>query len=160
MKKLQIQLKSIAKSLSALVKQVETVSKQIEKQKPVKAVAPKKAAVKKVVAKKAPAKKTTAKKVVAKKAPAKKTTAKKVVAKKAPIKKAAAKKAPAKKATPAKMSVIDTVKSLVARSHKGVTISALKEKTGFDSRQLSNALYKLAKRGKIASKARGLYVKK
>jgi len=151
MKKLQIQLKSIAKSLSALVKQVETVSKEIEKQKPAKAAAPKKAAAKKVVAKKAPAKKTAAKKVVAKKAPAKK-----VVAKKAP-----AKKAPAKKATPAnKMSVIDTVKSLVARSRKGVTISALKEKTGFNSRQLSNALYKLAKRGKIASKARGLYVKK
>ena len=146
MKKLQIQLKSIAKSLSALVKQVETVSKEIEKQKPVKAAAPKKAA---------------AKKVVAKKAPAKKTAAKKVVGKKAPINKAAAKKAPAEKATPAnKMSVIDTVKSLVARSRKGVTISALKEKTGFNSRQLSNALYKLAKRGKIASKARGLYVKK
>ena len=130
MKKLQIQLKSIAKSLSALVKQVETVSKEIEKQKPAKAAA---------------------KKVVAKKAPAKKTAAKKVVAK----------KAPAKKATPdSKLSVIDTVKSLVARSRNGMTISALKEKTGFNSRQLSNALYKLAKRGKIASKARGLYVKK
>lgn len=156
MKKLQIQLKSIVKSLSALAKQVETVSKEIEKQKPVKAAAPKKAAAKKAVAEKAPAKKAGAKKVVAKKAPTKK-----VVAKKAPIEKTAAKKAPAKKATPnSKMSVIDTVKDLVARSHNGVDISALKEKTGFNSRQLSNALYKLAKRGKIASKARGLYVKK
>ena len=58
------------------------------------------------------------------------------------------------------MSVIDTVNSLIAQSRKGVSVSALREETGFNSRQLSNALYKLTKRGKIESEARGLYVKK
>ena len=125
MKKLQIQLKSIAKSLSALARQVETVSKQIEKEKPAKAASAKKAAPKKPAEKKVVTKKT-----------------------------------PAKKATPGKMSVIDTVNSLIAQSRKGVSVSALREETGFNSRQLSNALYKLTKRGKIESEARGLYVKK
>jgi hypothetical protein len=154
MKKLQIQLASIAKSLSALAKKVETLSTQIEKQKPAKAAAPKKAAPKKAAPKKAAPKKVVAKKTAAKKAPAKKAV---------PVKKAPAKKAAPVKKAPAdaeKMSVIDTVNSLIARSRNGVTISVLKEKTGFNPRQLSNALYKLAKRNKIESKARGVYVKK
>ncbi len=120
MKKVQSQLKSIAKSLSALSKQIDSVSKQLGKAQP---------------AKKAP-KKVTAKRVVAKKAVAKKTT-------------------PAKK-----KNVLDTVLGVIKRSRKGVSIPALKEKTSLDSRQLSNALYKLAKRGVIASKSRGIYIKK
>ena len=136
MKKVQSQLKSIAKSLSALSKQVDSVSKQLGKAQPAKKAAPKKKAPKKVAAKK----------VVAKKAAAKKTVAKKTVAKKA---------APAKK-----KNVLDTVLAVIKRSRKGVSIPALKEKTSLDSRQLSNALYKLAKRGVIASKSRGIYIKK
>jgi len=126
MKKVQSQLKSIAKSLSALSKQVDSVSKQLSKAQPAKKAAPKKKAPKKV----------SAKKIVAKKAVAKK-------------------KAPAKK-----KNVLDTVLGVIKRSRKGVGIAALKEKTSLDSRQLSNALYKLAKRGVIASKSRGIYIKK
>jgi len=79
-----------------------------------------------------------------KKAPAKKV-------KTSPIKKKVSKK---------KMTVIDAVLEVVKRSRKGATITTLKEKTGFDSRQLSNALYKLSKRGMIVSKTRGVYMKK
>ena len=57
MKKVQSQLISIAKSLSALSKQVNSVSKQIGKAQPAKKAAPKKKAPKKVVAKKTVAKK-------------------------------------------------------------------------------------------------------
>ncbi len=126
MKKVQSQLKSIAKSLSALSKQIDSVSKQLGNAQPAKKASPKKKAPKKVAAKK-------------------------VVAKKAVAKKAA----PAKK-----KNVLDTVLGVIKRSRKGVGIAALKEKTSLDSRQLSNALYKLAKRGVIASESRGIYIKK
>jgi lambda repressor-like predicted transcriptional regulator len=109
--------------------------------KPTKA----KAAPKKVKA--SPAKKKVAKKKVAKKKVAKKKVAKKKVAKK-------------KKVSKKKKTVIDAVLGVVKRSKKGATIAKLKEKTGFDSRQLSNALYKLSKRKMIVSKTRGVYIKK
>ncbi len=131
MKKVQVQLKSIAKSLSALSKQVDSVSKQLGKAQPAKKAAPKKKAPKKIAAKKVVAKKAVAKKAVTKKA------------------------APAKK-----KSVLDTVLGVIKRSRKGVNIAALKDKTSLDSRQLSNSLYKLTKRGIIEAKSRGVYVKK
>ena len=122
MKKVQSQLKSIAKSLSALSKQIDSVSKQLDKAQPAKKSAPKK---------------------------------------KAPAKKAVAKKPVAKKASPArKKNVLETVLGVIKRSRKGVSIPVLKDKTNLDARQLSNALYKLSKRGDIASKSRGIYIKK
>ena len=126
MKKVQTQLKSIAKSLSALSKQVDSVSTLLGKAQPAKKAAPQKKAPKKVAAKKVVAKKTVEKKA-----------------------------APAKK-----KNVLDTVLGVIKRSRKGISIPALKEKTSLDSRQLSNALYKLAKQGVIASKSRGIYIKK
>ena len=122
MKQLQIQLKSVAKSLASLSKQVEKITNQVEKLQP---------------AKKAPAKKAAVKKVVAKKAPTRKKTA------------------PAGGKT-----VLDSVLDVIKRSRKGVSIADLRSKTKLDARQLSNALYKLAKKGKVTTKARGLYVKK
>jgi lambda repressor-like predicted transcriptional regulator len=83
--------------------------------------------------------------------PAKKTVAKKKVAKKAAAKKAA----PAKQET-----MLDAVFDTIKRTKKGVTVAQLREKTKLDSRQLSNALYKLTKKGAIQTKSRGLYVKK
>ncbi len=78
---------------------------------------------------------------------------------KAPVKKV--KTLSTKKAVSEKvMTVIDSVFEVIKRSRKGATIVNLKEKTGFDSRQLSNALYKLSKRGVIVSKIRGVYMKK
>ena len=74
---------------------------------------------------------------------------------------AVAKKAAIKKAAPAKpLSLLDTVFNAVKRTRKGITVAQLKEKTRFNDRQISNALYKLSKQGKIVAKARGLYVKK
>jgi len=91
-------------------------------------------------------------------------------AKKAPVKrKKAARKvvsrrkaAPARrKAAPAKgKTVLDSVYSVIKRSKKGATITTLKTKTGLDSRQLSNALYKLSKKRMVHAKSRGLYVSK
>jgi predicted nucleic acid-binding Zn-ribbon protein len=133
MKKIQSQLKTISKSLASLSKQVERITKQVDKLQP---------------AKKAPAKRAAAKKAPAKRAPAKR-------------KKAVRKVAVRRKAAPAKgKTVLDTVYSVIKRSKKGATIATLKTKTGLDSRQLSNALYKLSKKRMVHAKSRGLYVKK
>jgi predicted transcriptional regulator len=94
-------------------------------------------------------------------APQKAVPAKKTVAKKKVVKKKVAKKAAAKKAAPAKQeTMLDTVFDTIKRTKKGVTVTQLREKTKLDSRQLSNALYKLTKKGVIQTKSRGLYVKK
>lgn len=70
---------------------------------------------------------------------------------------AAKKKAPVQKAE--KSTVLDSVLAVINKSRNGATIANLKAKTGLESRQLSNALYKLSKKGLIKSKARGVYVK-
>ena len=76
-------------------------------------------------------------------------------------KKAPIKKPTVKKAAPAKpITVLDTVFNAIKRTKKGITVAKLKEKTDLNARQLSNALYKLSKQGKIEAKSRGLYVKK
>ncbi|MCG6973757.1 MAG: hypothetical protein LJE66_11490 [Desulfobacterales bacterium] len=137
MKKITAQLKTLSKSLDTISKKVEKIIKDADKLQ-----APKKAA---------PAKKTAAKKAAAKKTAAKKAAAKKT----------AAKKAAAKKAAPAQqVTMLDSVFDIIKRTKKGVTVAQLKEKTKLNSRQLSNALYKLTKKGKIQTKSRGLYVKK
>jgi predicted Rossmann fold nucleotide-binding protein DprA/Smf involved in DNA uptake len=90
-----------------------------------------------------------------------KQVAKTKAAKAPAAKKKAAKKSPAKKAAAAKMAtVLDMVFDAVRKSRNGITIAKLKDKTGLESRQLSNALYKLTKRDKIVAKSRGVYVKK
>jgi predicted transcriptional regulator len=132
MKKIKAQLKTLSKSMAAISKQVEKITNQVDKLQ-----APKKAA------------------------PAKKAVAKKKAAKKKVVKKKAVKKAAAKKAAPAKqVTMLDAVFDVIKRTKKGVTVTQLREKTKLDSRQLSNALYKLTKKGVIQTKARGLYVKK
>ena len=81
-----------------------------------------------------------------------------------PAKKAAApRKAPAQKAKAAAAggkTVLDSVYDVIKRTKKGVTVAQLKQKTNLDARQLSNALYKLSKKGQVYAKSRGLYVKK
>ena len=75
-------------------------------------------------------------------------------------KKTVRKAAVRKKAAPAKgQTVLDKVYAVIKRSQKGATIATLKTKTGLDSRQLSNALYKLSKKRLVRAKSRGLYVK-
>jgi len=148
MKKIKDPLKTIAKSLISLSKKVEKIAKQADSLMPSKPVP----AAKKAVAKKAVAKKTVAKKTAAKKAVAKKTVAKKTAAKKKPP---AAKVAP-----PKQLAVLDSVFDSIKRAKKGVTVAQIKEKLDLNAKQLSNALYKLSKKGKIEAKSRGLYFKK
>ncbi len=148
MKKIKDPLKTIAKSLLSLSKKVEKIAKQADALMPSKPVP----AAKKTVAKKTAPKKAVAKKAVAKKAVAKKTVAKKTAAKKKPP---AAKVAP-----PKQLAVLDSVFDSIKRAKKGVTVAQIKEKLDLNAKQLSNALYKLSKKGKIEAKSRGLYFKK
>jgi len=75
-------------------------------------------------------------------------------------KKTVRKAAARKKAAPARgQTVLDKVYAVIKSSKKGATIATLKTKTGLDSRQLSNALYKLSKKRQVHAKSRGLYVK-
>lgn len=144
MKKLQTHLKNISKSLSTLSQKIDQAATRIEKIQ---------TAMTKPAKKTSPKKKAAAKKTVAKR----KATAKKPVAKKrAPVKKAAARKKASIKST----TVLDSVFNVVKKSKKGVTVAALKEKTGYNPKQLSNALYKLTKKDMVTTKTRGVYVKK
>jgi predicted Rossmann fold nucleotide-binding protein DprA/Smf involved in DNA uptake len=73
----------------------------------------------------------------------------------------AARKPITKKGTASRgKTVLDTVYDLIKRSRKGASIAQLKAKTELDARQLSNALYKLTKKGLIQAESRGLYLKK
>jgi predicted Rossmann fold nucleotide-binding protein DprA/Smf involved in DNA uptake len=83
-------------------------------------------------------------------------------AKKTVAKKTAAKKKPpaAKVAPPKQLAVLDSVFDSIKRAKKGVTVAQIKEKLDLNAKQLSNALYKLSKKGKIEAKSRGLYFKK
>jgi predicted Rossmann fold nucleotide-binding protein DprA/Smf involved in DNA uptake len=56
-------------------------------------------------------------------------------------------------------SVLDTVYEAIRRSRKGISIAQLKDKTHLNARQLSNALYKLSKKGMIKTVSRGVYTK-
>ena len=97
-----------------------------------------------------------------KKAAAKKTTAKKTTAKKAPTKAKAVKKAPAKKAPAPKKGVqvtaTDQILKIIKQSKKGVDVSTLKKKTGFDDKKVRNIVFRAAKEGRILKSGRGVYV--
>ena len=131
MKKLQQQLISVSKTLATLLEEVEKITAAIAELQPVK--------------KAAPAKKAASAKKVAQAKTA-----------------ASAKKAePEVKAVPDKpMTVFETVYEVIRRSRNGATIAKLKEKTSLTSRQISNAVYKLSRKGRIVSKSRGVYTKK
>jgi predicted Rossmann fold nucleotide-binding protein DprA/Smf involved in DNA uptake len=72
----------------------------------------------------------------------------------------AAKKTPGRAARVRKDTVLDSVLDAIKRSRKGISIAQLKTKTALGDRQLSNALYKLTKKGIVQTKARGVYVKR
>jgi ABC-type hemin transport system substrate-binding protein len=132
MKKVQTQLKTVAKTLAGLAEKIEKLNAMLGTPPAKKKAAPAKK-------KAAPAKK--------KAAPAKKKVAPK---KKAPAK---------KKAAVGKETVLDSVLGAIGKSKDGADIASLKSQTGLESRQLSNALYKLTKKKMIKSKSRGVYVK-
>ena len=134
MKEVQKKLLALSKKLSSLVQQVEKMAEAIEKGS----------------GKAAPAKKAKAT-VKKAKAPAKKA-------------KAAAKKkaAPAKAAKTAAgaSTMLDNIFGMISRSRNGITVERIKKRTGLQARQVSNALYKLTKKGKIETISRGIYAKK
>ena len=82
---------------------------------------------------------------------------KKAVAKKIAVKKPAAKKPAAKK--PVKLIAADTVFGFIKRYRKGVDVSTLMEKTGFNKRKIYDNVKILKKRGKIKTVGKGVYVK-
>jgi Fic family protein len=55
-------------------------------------------------------------------------------------------------------TVLDSVLGTIKRSRNGINIAQLKKKTDLGDRQLSNALYKLTKKGMVRAKSRGVYV--
>ena len=96
-------------------------------------------------------------KVPAKKAPAKQKAVSK--AKTTPKKHVASKAANSKSAAAKGKTVLESVFDVIRRSRNGASIAKLKDKTGLEARQLSNALYKLSRRGRIEAKSRGVYIK-
>ena len=131
MKKVKAQLKVLSKNLVSLSKQIDKISNQVDKMQP---------ATETTAKRKPAAKRTTA------------ATPKRVVKRT----RAAATTTRAARGS----TVLDSVFNAVQRSKRGVNIAQLKAKTGLNPRQLSNALYKLSKKGTIVAKSRGLYVKK
>jgi len=89
--------------------------------------------------------------------------AKKTVSKSTKAKPKAKKAAPVKKVKTVKVdkgeTVLNSVFAVIKKSRKGISIAQLKEKTDLNPRQLSNALYKLTKKGSIKSTSRGIYAK-
>ncbi|MGB2930524.1 MAG: GIY-YIG nuclease family protein [Desulfobacterales bacterium] len=134
-KKLKKDLQAVNREIKALSKKVDKMIVavgKIEKSKAVKAKP-----VKKTVAKAKPVKK--------------------VAAKKAPVKKVAVKKPATKK--PVKLTAADTVFGFIKRYRKGVDVSTLMEKTGFNKRKIYDNVKVLKKRGKIKNAGIGIYVK-
>lgn len=88
---------------------------------------------------------------------------KKTVSKSTKAKPKAKKAAPVKQVKRAKVdkgaTVLNSVLDVIKKSRKGISIAQLKEKTDLNPRQLSNALYKLTKKGSIKSMSRGVYTK-
>lgn len=68
-------------------------------------------------------------------------------------------KAPGRTARVRRDTVLDSVFDAIKRSRGGISIAQLKKKTDLGDRQLSNALYKLTKKGVVHAKSRGVYVK-
>jgi predicted Rossmann fold nucleotide-binding protein DprA/Smf involved in DNA uptake len=148
MKDVQKELLAISTALSSLVAKVEKMVEAIETESGKAAPAVKAKPAKKAKAKAKKAKATTKK------------------AKAAPKKRAAKKKAPtteegAKAPTAeSQQTMLDNIFVMISRSRNGITVEKLKKRTGLEARQVSNALYKLTKKGKIETLSRGVYIKK
>lgn len=82
-------------------------------------------------------------------------TAKPKVAKKAkakPVKKTVSKKT-------VKKTAFDTVLGIISKSRKGVTVSQIEKKTGYNAKKIANIVYKGKKKGQIKSINKGVYIK-
>jgi predicted Rossmann fold nucleotide-binding protein DprA/Smf involved in DNA uptake len=143
MKDVQKELVTITATLSSLVDQIEKIAEAIETEGGKAEPAKKTKAVKKA---KAPATKT---RVAAKKA-----------AKGKPRTPTKAADIPDSSATADGQTMLDNIYGMISRSRAGITVERLKKRTGLEARQVSNALYKLTKKGKVETLSRGIYIKK
>ena len=55
-------------------------------------------------------------------------------------------------------TLFDTVLGIVRSSSKGVTVAAIREKTGLGETQIRNVVYRARQQGKIKNRGRGVYV--
>jgi hypothetical protein len=53
---------------------------------------------------------------------------------------------------------VDSVLDVIKKSDKGVGVTEIGQKTGYDEKKLRNIIYRLNKAGKIRRKSRGVYV--
>jgi hypothetical protein len=81
------------------------------------------------------------------------------LAKPKPVKKSKAKAKPKVAKKRVKVSAAATVLAVIKRSRKGVDVATLRNKTGFESRKISNIVQRFKREGKIKSSGRGIYVK-
>ena len=79
---------------------------------------------------------------------------KKAVKAKTPQKSATKKTAPSAKES---SSIVDSVLKVIRSAGNGISHAAILEKTGFGQRQVSNAIFKLKKQGKVRNVGRGVY---
>ena len=127
MENLKKNLQTVNKDLEALSKKVDKMIVAVGKlEKPKAAKKPKTKVVKRK-----PAKKTVAKKIAAKKPAAKKPT----------------------------KTAVDTILGVIKGSKKGVDTTALMKKTGFNAKKIQNVIFKLKKQGKIKNEVKGVYLK-
>ena len=128
MKKLKKDLQVVLKSLKALAKKTEKIAMKVGKLEKARAAGKRKPKAGVKTRKKA---KTT------KKAPAmKKRTVKKTVA----------------------LTATDQVVKIIKRYKKGVDVTTLKNKAGFEDKKIRNILNRSSKQGKIKRAGRGVYV--
>jgi predicted Rossmann fold nucleotide-binding protein DprA/Smf involved in DNA uptake len=73
-------------------------------------------------------------------------------------KKTVGKDLPKDKITKARTAA-ETVSNLISGSEQGIDVATIMDKTGYDRKKIGNIIYKLAKRGKIKSIQKGVYVK-
>ena len=76
-----------------------------------------------------------------------------------PVKKPKAKAKSKATKKPVKVSAAATVLAIIKGSRKGVDVATLKNKSGFESRKISNIVQRFKREGKIKSGGRGIYVK-
>lgn len=152
MKDVQKELLAISTALSSLVAKVEKMVEAIETESGKAAPA-----IKAKPAKKASA---TAKKAMATPKASKAAPKKRAAKKQAPTTEEGAQAPTAAPTAEAQQTMLDNILVMIGRSRNGITVEKLKKRTGLEARQVSNALYKLTKKGKIETLSRGVYVKK
>jgi len=67
------------------------------------------------------------------------------------------KKAPVKKKVKG-LTETDKVLNIIKRSKKGVAVTTLKKKTGFNDKKISNMVHRAFKTGKIKRVGKGIYI--